>query len=117
MATFKYKMTQGSDRGKEITIDISAVDRQNESNLKKTADGSEVAFSAARSLVLIGGGHKPEVVAAAKDANCYVGKIKVTKGVWTGSNPGTLEVTGLSANRAEFEASIKRISKKKVLYK
>lgn len=95
---------------------LDAADKQNTKNLKALKDGGTLPFIAARHLVLIGDGHKSDVVKLARQngADRYAGTITIEKGGFTG--PGKLTATGLKANRAEFEQAIGRISKKKVVW-
>ena len=113
--TYEHKFA--SKPGKTVKLDLDAIDKKSAENLKKTPDGGEIIHMAARSLVLIGLGHSKDAVDVAEDAHAYKGKIKITKGNWTGADPGTLEVTGMVANRSEFETTLKRYTKKKIIYK
>jgi hypothetical protein len=119
MASFKHT----TQDGKEITVSLADVNRKSAENLKKTPDGGEVAFKSMKSFVLIGSGHDKNAVDVMNDMQthhsnvCNNGKIKVTKGSWTGTNPGTLEVTGIKSGGAEFKGTLRTYTKKQVVQK
>jgi hypothetical protein len=95
------------------TFKISDIDPINQRNLKALENGGNIEFWQKAKVVAIGSGHKPEVMAAVKLGGAR-GTITITKGSLT--NPGTLEVHG-HVDRLEFSDAMKRISKKKVIYK
>jgi len=87
-------------------------DPVNQRNLKALENGGNVEFWQSNKVIAIGNGHKPEVMEFAHSGN--KGTIKITKGA--GLDPGTLEVHGPIA-QGEFKEAMKRISKKKVVFK
>ena len=84
----------------------------NQRNLKALDNGGTTHYIQKQRAVLIGDGHKAQLVEETKGASA--GQIKITKGTLV--DPGKLEVTGCR-DRNEFENAIKRISKKKVVFK
>ena len=92
---------------------LSDIDPINQRNLKALDNGGTTTYMQKAKVVAIGAGHKKELVDDLKNGGAS-GKITITKGSLT--DPGSLEVTGCR-NRREFEDSIQRISKKKVVFK
>ena len=92
---------------------LSDFDPINQKNLKALDNGGTVEYWQKAQVFAIGAGHKAELMSDLKDGGAK-GVIKITKGTLT--DPGKLEVTGCR-NRREFEDGIKRISKKKVVFK
>ena len=97
-----------------MNVSPADVDPINKRNLKALENGGKTEFWQAGSVVLIGAGHKAEIVEEVKKTG-WTGKITITKG--SGTNPGSLEVTGAKSGRREFEDTVARFSKKKVGYK
>lgn len=95
------------------TFKISDIDPINQRNLKALENGGTIEFWQKAKVVAIGAGHKAEVMTAVKVGGSK-GTITITKGSLT--DPGTLEVHG-HVDRLEFTDALKRISKKKVVYK
>jgi hypothetical protein len=91
----------------------SDFDPVNQRNLKALDNGGTVEYWQKAQVFAIGAGHKADLMTDLKDGGAK-GVITVTKGKLT--DPGTLVVTGCR-NRREFEDGIKRISKKKVIFK
>jgi hypothetical protein len=101
----------------EVHVDLGHVDSTNRANLKATRDGQTVDYIAAKSLVLIGNGHKREHIDAVnKDLVSFKcsGRITVDKGSML--DAGELIVTG-SRNRSEFDTGLRRITKKKITHR
>jgi hypothetical protein len=96
------------------TYKISDIDPVNQRNLKALENGGTVEFWEKGAVFAIGAGHKPELVDDLHKNGGTKGTIKITKGSLT--NPGTLEVTGCHS-RMQFQDAMKRISKKKVVFK
>jgi len=95
------------------TFKISDIDPINQRNLKAMENGGNIEFWQNGKVIAIGAGHKPEVMAAVKLGGSK-GTITITKGSLTSA--GTLEVQG-HVDRLQFTDAMKRISKKKVIYK
>jgi hypothetical protein len=91
----------------------SDIDPVNQRNLKALDNGGNIEYWQKNQVVAIGPGHKPDLMADLKDGGAK-GNIKIIKGVLT--DPGKLEVTGCR-NQMQFRDSIKRISKKSVVFK
>ncbi|MDE3164544.1 MAG: hypothetical protein KGN36_01975, partial [Acidobacteriota bacterium] len=91
----------------------SDIDPVNQRNLKALDNGGTATYWQKSKVVAIGAGHRKDLMDDLQDGGA-TGKVSITKGGLTG--PGSLEVTGCR-NRREFEDSIKRISKKKVVFK
>jgi hypothetical protein len=96
------------------TFNISDFDPINQRNLKALDNGGTIEYWQKGKVFAIGAGHKPDLMTALKGPGGTKGSIKITKG--SGTNPGMLEVTHCPGRR-EFEDGIKRISKKKVVFK
>lgn len=92
----------------------SDFDPINKKNLKALDNGGTIEYWQKGGVFAIGGGHKSNLMADLKSPGGYKGKITITKGTMT--DPGTLEVTNCH-DRHQFESGIKRISKKKVVFK
>jgi hypothetical protein len=92
----------------------SDFDPINQRNLKALDNGGTTEFWIKGKVCAIGNGHKPDLMADLKKGGAKA-TLVITKGTMT--NPGQLEVKGLSGQRSEFEDTIKRISKKKVVFK
>jgi hypothetical protein len=91
----------------------SDVDPKNRENMKRLENGGTTEYWQAAGVVAIGPNHKPEVMKALKTQGTS-GKLTITKGLLL--DPGKVEVTNCH-DRHEFEQTIKRISKKKVVFK
>lgn len=91
----------------------SDIDPINQRNLKALDNGGTIEYWQKAQVVTIGAGHKSDLMADLKNGGAK-GTIAITKGSMTG--PGSLEVKGCR-NQAEFRDSIKRISKKNVVFK
>ncbi len=91
----------------------SDVDPINQRNLKAKENGGTLEYWQASAVVAIGSGHKPEVMKALQEQG-HKGTVKITKGFLM--DPGKLEVTNCN-DRRQFEDTIKRISKKKCIFK
>ena len=87
-------------------------DPTNQRNLKALDNGGTIEYWQYGKVVAIGNGHKEQVMQVARGG--VKGSIKITKGKL--ADPGTLEVHGPS-DRLEFQDAMKRISKKKVVFK
>ena len=85
----------------------------NQHNLKALENGGTTTYWQKAKVFAIGAGHKPDLMTDLKAGGTH-GTIKITKGGL--KDPGTLEVTGCR-DRRQFEDGIKRISKKKVIFK
>jgi hypothetical protein len=97
------------------TVDLNAIAKKNRDNVKKTKDEGTLDFLAVTQFVLIGPGHNPDYVKLAKEGGAYKGTITVDKG--SVLDKGTFTVTGLTANRSQFEDMIRMFSKKKIVFK
>jgi hypothetical protein len=105
-----------------MTFTVQAMDSKNQSNLKAVKSGAKVHYlyttlranNKSIPIVLIGSGHDAETVKVVSGAKHFSGDIEVLREPIVGK--GELRVTGCSTNRAEFQAVIARISKKKVFY-
>lgn len=96
-----------------MDVKSSDIDPISQRNLKKLENGGTTDYWQKAKVVAIGPGHKPEIIAELEDGGVK-GKVTITKGTLT--NPGQLEVTGCR-NRREFQDTIERFSKKKVVFK
>jgi len=108
---------QNSKRERKLTMASfkpSDIDPINQRNLKAKEDGGVLPFAQLSAVVAIGPGHKAEVMAAVQGPGGYKGTVMITKG--KGTDPGQLEVKG-SHDQAQFRNTIKRISKKVVVFK
>src|SRR5262249_49807674 len=94
------------------TVVFGDFDPVNQRNLKALENGGTVDVWQWGKVVAMGAGHKPDVMEFAHAGSKAT--IKITKGV--GLDPGTLEVHGPIA-QGEFKDAMKRISKKKVVFK
>jgi hypothetical protein len=95
-----------------MNVNTADIDPVNQKNLKALENGGTIKFVQKGAVILIGDHHKKEIVEELK--NEKKGTIVITKG--SGKDPGLIEVTNCPG-RAEMEQTIKRISKKKVVYK
>ncbi len=94
------------------TVVFGDFDPVNQRNLKALENGGTVEVWQWGKVVAIGSGHKPDVMEFARAGKRA--SITITKGTLT--DPGTLEVHGQIA-QGEFTDAMKRISKKKVVFK
>ena len=96
--------------------EVTAMDAQNQRNLKDAEDGQALPFRAWKGLVLIGREHG--TLSGRMDdlrnvgAEVQTGNLIVHKG--RGMDPGLLEVPANLMNKREFEDTIGRISKKTI---
>jgi hypothetical protein len=106
---------------REISVQFTApmlkeIESKNKANLKATADGGKVKYISFKGIVLIGNGHKKEYVDGVEEApGPNSGQITVDKGSILDS--GELTITGCKAGRSEFQAALKRFTKKKLIFK
>lgn len=95
---------------------LKEIETKNKGNIKATADGGTVKYLAFSGIVLIGPGHKKEYVDAVKAApGPSNGEITVDKGSIL--DKGELTVTGCKGGRSEFQTTLKKFTKKKVIFK
>jgi TATA-box binding protein (TBP) (component of TFIID and TFIIIB) len=101
----------------QVTVDWKDIDFKNKAAFKATKDGKTVNCIAAKGIVLVGAGHKKDHVDAVNnefgDMKCS-GTIQVDKGGIL--DKGELIVTG-AKERHEFENTLRRITKKKIIFK
>lgn len=96
------------------TKQVKALDKKNQSNLKRVKSGNSIDYIQAASVVLIGSGHDAVITKEVnKKSLATKGKIKVGRELL---GKGNVEITGCR-DRREMEDTIARISKKKVVFK
>jgi len=95
---------------------LKEIENKNKANLKATPDGGKVDYVSFSGIVLIGKGHKKDYVDAVKKApGPNKGQITVDKG--SVLDKGELTITGCRAGRAEFQAALKKFTKKKLIFR
>jgi hypothetical protein len=97
---------------------MKKIDAGNQNNLKKVPSGGTIDYLAVRGLVLIGKHTTPEgkqiEAEMLKNPLLAKGKLEVQRQVLVGK--GEIKASPPPKDRAEFQAYIARISKKKVFY-
>jgi hypothetical protein len=95
---------------------LKQIETKNKANIKATRDGGTVDYIAFSGIVLIGKDHKAEYVEAVRSApGPSSGTITVDKGSIL--DRGELTITGCKAGRSEFQTTLKRFTKKKLVFK
>lgn len=106
-----------------MTVDWNKVAKQNEMNLKKVASGGKIAYEFGRLgsnhyVVLVGtsAAHhlQPELGQIFRGPGVEKGTIEVLREPLRGK--GEIRVSGLNNHKAQFEAEMAKITKKKLFY-
>lgn len=112
------------DDGDQNGIEVNPADYaddisdRNAANLKATPDGGQISYVQRGRVVLIGGGHAPELQQWVQQGGTGSSNGVITIGKGSVFDPGKLRVTAMGSivGRAEFEQAIEAISKKRVVW-